>query len=145
MDGCCPGTGWAERLSPRLMGHATLLLSQITVLPLGWIRSRLCRSGWERLGGWTPAKGASGAGLPGRGGARESPPSGSLFSRETFSPLPPIVQSAHPKTHCRSCPGSFLRGEAPPHRASGGAAVRTPPPRDSFLFVKRPGGRGRPV
>ncbi|XP_034527605.1 uncharacterized protein LOC117804429 isoform X2 [Ailuropoda melanoleuca] len=43
------------------------------------------------------------------------------------------------------CPRCFVRGEAPPPMASGGAAVRTPPLGDSFLFVKRPGGRGRPV
>lgn len=118
--GVLSGHGVGRNSVPRLTGHATLLLSRITVLPLGWIWSRLCRSRWGRLGGWTPAKGVSRAGLPGRGGAQESPPSASLFSRETFSPLPPTVQSAHPKTHCCSCPRCFVRGEAPPPRLQVG-------------------------
>ena len=66
-----------------------------------------CHSGTSRVGA-AAEDGEDGSGsdsswrglcgrAPGRGGTLESPPSGSLFSRETFSPCPSIVQSPHPQ------------------------------------------------
>lgn len=75
---------------------------------------------------------------PRAGGARESPPSASLFSRETFPPLPPIVQRPIPGTRCSRWPHCSPLGRRPsPVRLQVGQTEGTPAPADSFLFVKR--------
>lgn len=102
--GCRPG-------GPR---HPSALWD-LGLCPLGFVQRRRCRSGWGRLWGWTPARGASGNGLRGRGGARESPPSGSLFSRETFPP-PTLCKAPASRTRCPRSPQCVPLGRNPSAR-----------------------------
>ena len=147
---CCLGTGRAgfsapPHPGPDRLGRATPALSETEVSRhSGFVPRRRSRRGWGRLGGWTPARGASGAGLRGRGGALESPPSGSLFSRETFFPHPPaLCKALAPGIRCSRSPRCAPLGRSPwPHDFSWGGPFGHCSPN---LLVKLPRGRGWPA
>lgn len=82
---------------------------------------------------------------PGRGGAPESPPSGSLFGRETFSLPPPYcAKLAPPEPAAVVAPGASTGQKPLSPRLQVGRALGTPLPEDGFLFVKLQGNRGWP-
>lgn len=72
---------------------------------------------------------------------------GSLFSRETFFPHPPaLCEAPTPGIRCSRSPGCVLLGRSPwPHDFRWGGPFGHRSPGYSFLFVKRPGGRGWPA
>lgn len=108
MDPCCQDTGRTGLLSPTEWAAPLHRSCGPGTLSREYIRRGRCPSGWGRLGGCTPARGAFGAGLL-EGAGLQSPPSGSLFSREIFSLFLPIVQSPHPQN---AAPRSFPRGRS---------------------------------
>lgn len=124
LDGCCRDPdlslpGWA--VPPlRSLGPGSL--------SLGYIRSRRCRSGWGRLGGWTPARGASGAGPPGGAGLRSLLPP-VLCSVARLSPSPPYCAKPAPLEPAAVVAPGASTGQKPlSPRLQVGRALGTPPP-----------------
>lgn len=102
----CPPTG----------GPRHLLALGLGSLPLGYIRSRHCRRGWERLGGWTPVRGASGAGSPGGAGLGSLLPPLLCSVARLSLPSPLLCKAPARKTGCGGCPRCIPRaGGPPPH------------------------------
>lgn len=110
LDRCCRDadllslTGWA---APPLRSLGPGSLS------FGYIRSRCCRSGWGRLGGWTPARGASGAGLPGGAGLRSLLPPVLCSVARLSLPSSLLCEARTPRTRCSRWPRCFPPGRSP--------------------------------
>ena len=143
------GTGWifCPPPDPDRLSRAASAFWNRGLRHSGFVPRRRSRCSWGRFRGWTPARGASGAGLRGRGGAWESPPSGSLFSRETFFSHPPaLCKAPTPGIRCSRNPGCGPLGRSPwPHDFRWGGPFGDRSPGYSFLLVKRPGDQGWPA
>lgn len=100
LDPCCQDTGRTGLLSPTEWAAPLYRSFGPGTLSREYIRRRRCPSGWGRLGGCcSPARGAFGAGLL-EGAGLQSPPSGSLFSREIFFPFPLYCAKPAPRKRC---------------------------------------------
>lgn len=153
MDRCCLGTERAGFSTPHpcpdpgRLSRATPALSGTEVSGTRFaFRGGAVGAPGKGLGEGLPARGASWSRARGGRGLGSLLPPGSLFSRETFfSPSPPVLCEA-PTPGSASEPRVRSTGQKPwPHDFRWGGPFGHRSPGYSFLFVKRPGGRGWPA